>query len=61
MKKLISILFLLPILSSAQHEETIKKIYDESLSNGHVYEKLNHLDPEAKMEVRWCIRPIQEV
>ncbi|MEQ9466310.1 MAG: M20/M25/M40 family metallo-hydrolase [Ekhidna sp.] len=46
MKKLISLLFLLPILISAQHEETIKKIYDESLSNGHVYENLRYLCKE---------------
>ncbi len=43
MKKLATLLFLLPIISFAQHEEAIKKIYDETLTNGHVYENLRVL------------------
>ncbi|WP_370087723.1 M20/M25/M40 family metallo-hydrolase [Ekhidna sp.] len=43
MKKIATLLFLIPILSLAQHEETIKKIYDEALTNGHVYEDLRVL------------------
>ena len=43
MKKLATLLLLIPCLSFAQHEATIKKIYDEALTNGHVYENLKVL------------------
>ncbi|MEQ8903987.1 M20/M25/M40 family metallo-hydrolase [Ekhidna sp.] len=43
MKKLAILLFLIPTISFAQHEEAIKKIYDETLTNGHVYENLRVL------------------
>ncbi|WP_420575351.1 M20/M25/M40 family metallo-hydrolase [Ekhidna sp.] len=46
MKKLVTLLLLIPCLSFAQHEETIKKIYDETLTNGHVYENLRYLCKE---------------
>lgn len=41
MKKFIFLL--LPFFTFAQHEGTIKKIYDETLTNGHVYENLRVL------------------
>ncbi|SNT36648.1 Zn-dependent amino- or carboxypeptidase, M28 family [Ekhidna lutea] len=43
MKNLITLLLLLPTLSFSQHEEMIKKIYDETLTDGHVYENLRVL------------------
>lgn len=46
MKKLATLLLLIPCLSFAQHEEAIKKIYDETLTNGHVYENLRYLCKE---------------
>lgn len=46
MKKLFALLCLLPLLVSAQHEEAIKKIYDETLTNGHVYDNLRYLCKE---------------
>lgn len=46
MKKLATLLLLIPCLSFAQHEETIKKIYDETLTNGHVYDNLRYLCKE---------------
>ncbi|WP_425392187.1 M20/M25/M40 family metallo-hydrolase [Ekhidna sp.] len=46
MKKLATILLLIPILSLAQHEKTIKEIYDEALTNGRVYEDLRVLCKE---------------
>lgn len=46
MKKLFATLFLLPVLLQAQHEATIKKIYDEALTNGRVYEDLRYLCKE---------------
>jgi carboxypeptidase Q len=47
MKKLILLFILTPLLSAGQHEETIKKIYDETLTNGHVYENLRYLCKEV--------------
>ncbi|MEQ6166356.1 M28 family peptidase [Ekhidna sp. MALMAid0563] len=46
MKKLATLLLLIPCLSFAQHEEMIKKFYDETLTNGHVYENLRYLCKE---------------
>ncbi|WP_424961512.1 M20/M25/M40 family metallo-hydrolase [Ekhidna sp.] len=46
MKKLATLLLLIPCLSFSQHEEAIKKIYDETLTNGHVYENLRYLCKE---------------
>jgi hypothetical protein len=43
MKKLVTLLFLIPFISFSQHEETIKRIYDEALTNGRVYEDLRAL------------------
>lgn len=47
MRKTLTSLVLLPLLLTAQsHEETIKKIYDEALTNGHAYENLRFLCKE---------------
>lgn len=46
MKKLISLFFLVPVLSMGQHEVTIKKFYDETMTNGHVYGNLRYLCKE---------------
>lgn len=46
MKKLATLLLLIPCISFSQHEETIKKIYDETLTDGHVYENLRYLCKE---------------
>ena len=46
MKKIATVLLLLPLLSFGQHEEMIKKIYDEALTNGHTYENLRYLCKE---------------
>ncbi len=40
MKKLILLLTFLPTILAAQHETTIKKIYDESLTNSPIYKDL---------------------
>jgi hypothetical protein len=47
MKKLMLLLFLIPGFALAQtHEENIKKIFDEELSNGHTYSNLRYLCKE---------------
>lgn len=43
MKKLLSILTLLPFISFSQHENAIKSIYDEALTKGDTYENLRVL------------------
>lgn len=43
MKTLITLLLFTPLFLVAQYEETIKKIYDEALTNGRVYEDLRVL------------------
>ena len=43
MKKLLNWIFIIPSLVFAQHEATIKKIYDEALTKGHAYENLRVL------------------
>ena len=46
MKKLLFLTFFIPLFSTAQHEEQIKKIYDEALTRGRVYEDLRVLCKE---------------
>ncbi|WP_462250830.1 M20/M25/M40 family metallo-hydrolase [Ekhidna sp.] len=46
MKKLLALVLLSPILSFSQHEEQIKEIYNEALTNGRVYEDLRVLCKE---------------
>lgn len=46
MKKIITLLLLIPAVSFGQHEEMIKKIYDEALTQGHAYDNLRYLCKE---------------
>ncbi|MEP0987904.1 M28 family peptidase [Ekhidna sp.] len=46
MKKVLVLFLLFPAISFAQHEEKIKEIYDEALTNGRVYEDLRVLCKE---------------
>lgn len=47
MKKILLLLFLLPLFSFAQnHEANIKKIFDAELSQGHTYENLRFLSKQ---------------
>lgn len=46
MKRLFSLLVLVPVLSMAQHEAAIKRIYDEALTNSPVHENLRYLCKE---------------
>ncbi|MEM7297886.1 MAG: M28 family peptidase [Bacteroidota bacterium] len=46
MKKLCYTLLLIPLLSSAQHEAVIGKIYDEALANSPIHENLRYLCKE---------------
>ena len=43
MKKLLAFALFIPVFVCAQHEATIKKIYDEALTQGHAYENLRVL------------------